>query len=209
MQYDENKLISSMENFSGAKFQWIKTNKPELLGKVVTCRTIEPRGNQFFAIFDDGSTVNTNQLNTSLLMLHGDMQPLSRAEVESISGLNRPQPSQSRRPNMENSAESTNPEPRHFQPTQNQTNVFEMFNSDERLIDLKIKISLPDQDFLKMMYTNAKDKEKFLGELSDYMFKSINKKVIQQAISSMINPNQKEKINNTGTIVNITEIHED
>ena len=84
MQYDENKLISLMENFSGSKFQWIKTDRPELLGKVVTCRNIEPRGNKFFAVFDDGSSVDTANLNRSLLMIHGDMQPLSKAEVESI-----------------------------------------------------------------------------------------------------------------------------
>lgn len=210
MSYDENKLISLMENFSGAKFQWIKTNRPEILGKVVTCRNIEPRGNRFFAIFDDGSNVDTSQLNTSLLMLHGDMQPLSMAEVESIAGPRRPVA-----PPVQNTASPANPASPIGTPQpapvakQSSTNMFEMFNSEESLIDLRVSIKLPDQDFLKMMYANAKDKETFLSELSDYVFKVINKQVVQDSISSMVVPQETARRSNSASIVNITEIHED
>lgn len=210
MAFDENKLISLMENFSGAKFQWIKTNRPELLGKVVTCRNIEPRGDRFFALFDDGSNVDTAQLNTSLLMLHGDMEPLSKAEVESIAGPRRPQTS----PNLGEPTQATSravPNQQTIQPpTQTATNMFEMFNSEESQIDLKISIKLPDQTFLKMMYANAKDKENFLSELSEYVFKMINKQVVKESISSIIIPQETLKKTTKNTpIVNITEIHED
>lgn len=214
MQFDENKLISLMENFSGAKFQWIKTNRPELLGKVVTCRNIEPRGNRFFALFDDGSSIDTSQLNTSLLMIHGDMQPLSKAEVESISGPKRPlTPPPVAAPVSTNGPSSgpiSHPNPIQPAPVQQPVaaNMFEMFNSEERSIDLQISISLPEQDFLRMMYSNAKDKDKFLSELSDYVFRAINKTVVQSSISSMVVP-QQSKPKRTGPTVNITEIHEE
>lgn len=213
MAFDENKLISLMENFSGAKFQWIKTNRPELLGKVVTCRNIEPRGDRFFALFDDGSSVDTSQLNTSLLMIHGDMQPLSKLEVEAISGPRRPPVQPRVNPTQsiasDNSSEQyADNQPRHFQPVQPQTNMFEMFNSEERKIDLQVTMNLPEQDFLKMMYSNAKDKEKFLNELSDYVFRAINKTVIQSAISDMVVPPKTQR-SKSGPTVNITEIHEE
>lgn len=212
MQFDENKLISLMENFSGAKFQWIKTNRPELLGKVVTCRNIEPRGDRFFALFDDGSSVDTSQLNTSLLMIHGDMQPLSKAEVESISGPKRPtiQPRVNQTQQMPpiSSEQYVDVQPQPFQQAQPTTNMFEMFNSEERKIDLQVTMNLPEQDFLKMMYSNAKDKEKFLSELSDYVFRAINKTVIQSAISDMVVPPKTQR-SKSGPTVNITEIHEE
>lgn len=209
MNFDENKLISLMENFSGAKFQWIKTNRPELLGKVVTCRNIEPRGSMFFAVFDDGSSVETSQLNTSLLMLHGDMQPLSKAEVESISG-----------PKQQATQTIAASQPRRTavndqitdsvtQSSSSNTNMFEMFNSEESQIDLKVSIKLPEKDFLKMMYVNAKDKDKFLNELSDYVFRVINKKVVQDSISAIVVPQEYSRRSNNAPIVNITEIHED
>lgn len=221
MNFDENKLISLMENFSGAKFQWIKTNRPELLGKLVVCRTIEPRGNKFFAVFDDGSSVDTAQLNTSLLMLHGDMQPLTRAEVESIAGPKKPiaQPIQNMTGPMGASSGPGpigNPQPQMSQPQMSQpqtpqptTNMFEMFNSEEGQIDLKISIKLPDQAFLKMMYANAKDKDAFLSELSDYVFNVINKQVVQDSIYSIIVPQETPRKSKSSSIVNITEIHED
>jgi len=81
-----------------------------------------------------------------------------------------------------------------------------MFNSEERNIDLQVTMSLPEQDFLKMMYTNAKDKEKFLSELSDYVYRAINKTVVQSAISTMVVPPQSKQ-KRTGPTVNITEIH--
>ncbi len=208
MHFDENTLISLMENFSGARFQWIKTNRPELLGKIVTCRNIEPRGNRFFALFDDGSSIDTDQLNNSLLMLHGDMEPLSRAEVESISGMNKPKHTPQVKPQVAvNQADSTS-QPQHNITQQPSINMFEMFNSEERQIDLKISISLPDQDLLKMMYSNAKDKDKFLSELSDYVFKVINKTVVQSSVSALVVPQQQVK-NERGVTVNITEIHEE
>lgn len=209
MHFDENKLISLMENFSGAKFQWIKTDRPELLGKLVTCRTIEPRGDRFFAMFDDGSSVETSQLNTSLLMLHGDMQPLTRAEVESIAGPKRPLTPPTHTTTGPIGAPNPGPIPQPFQQDQPAvSNMFEMFNSEERTIDLQISINLPEQDFLRMMYSNAKDKDKFLGELSDYVFRAINKTVVQSSIEAMVVP-QPPKLRKTGPTVNITEIHED
>jgi hypothetical protein len=214
MHFDENKLISLMENFSGAKFQWIKTNRPELLGKLVTCRNIEPKGDRFFAIFDDGSSVDTAQLNTSLLMIHGDMQPLTKAEVESISGPKRPLTPPPPAATGPIGAHGTGPigQPQNFQqappPQPTASNMFEMFNSEERNIDLQISINLPEQEFLRMMYSNAKDKDKFLGELSDYVFRAINKTVVQSSITTMVVP-QPPKQRKTGPTVNITEIHED
>lgn len=215
MQYDENKLISLMENFSGSKFQWIKTNRPELLGKVVTCRNIEPRGSKFFAMFDDGSSVDTSDLNRCLLMIHGDMQPLSKAEVESISGPRQPvtQPVQNiTGPTgtvggsgpIGKSTVIDQPQSTH----QATTSMFEMFNSEESKIDLQISIKLPSHDFLKMMYVNAKEKDTFLNELSDYVFNVINKKVVKDSIASILVPQDSNKRAVSVPTVNITEIHE-
>jgi hypothetical protein len=210
MSFDENKLISLMENFSGAKFQWIKTNRPELLGKVVTCRNIEPRGDRFFVMFDDGSSVDSSQLNTSLMMMHGDMQPLSRAEVESIAG---PKPSLTNPGATKKGpiGAQGNPSPvgNVAQPAPSASNMFDMFNSDEREISLLVNMCLPEQDFLRMMYTNAKDKDRFLSELSDYVFRAINKTVVQSAISTMVVPQTSVRPARTEPALNITEIHED
>ena len=86
----EEKLINYKQNFTGQQFQWIKTNRPELIGKVVKCRDIQAQGNKLVAIFDDGSSISADNLNKDLMMIHGDSQPMSKEEVQS---LQRPRPS--------------------------------------------------------------------------------------------------------------------
>lgn len=203
---NEERLVQLMENFSGQRFQWIKTNRPELLGKIVRCRIIEPKGNRFFAVFEDGSSVDTEQLNSSLIMLTEDMQPLSKSEVEAIAGSVK---SQSRprvqpvNPQITDSVTQSNPNQRQGSPQV--ASMFEMFDSVEREINLGVNVKMPDQNFLAMLYSNAKDKDKFMDELTDYVFNVINKKVVKDSITKMFEDPSKAK-QQSG--INFTEIHE-
>jgi hypothetical protein len=210
---DENKLISLMENFKGQKFQWVKTQRPEQLGKIVNCRMIEPRGDRFFAVFDDGSSIDTNQLNTSLMMLHGDMEPLSKAEVESISGIKRPAPTP-KQPNVYPNAV----QPEIAQPTAQpmnsapkataappKPNMFELFNSEPTQLNISLSVKLPEKKLLKMMYTSAENKDEFLAELADYLQKMINKEVITKSMADLLAPPSPRKESNR-PVVNLTEV---
>lgn len=207
---NEERLVQLMENFKGQNFQWIKTNRPELLGKTVKCRSIEPRGNRFIVLFDDGSSIDSDQLNSALFMITEDMQPLSRAEVEAIAGPTRVQPKprvQPVNPQITDSVTQSAGGPNSPQNQQSQpvSSMFEMFDSNDRDIQLGITVKLPDQDFLGMLYSNAKDKDKFMDELTDFVFRVINKKVVKESITKMFNvPTPAKK---SGEI-NFTEIHE-
>lgn len=83
---DTERLISLKENFTNQRFQWVKTNDQNLLGKVVKCKDIHPKGRGFIAVFNDGSSIPTDNLNRNLMMITEGMQPLSKAEVQAIAG---------------------------------------------------------------------------------------------------------------------------
>lgn len=216
---DENKLISLMENFQGQKFQWVKTNKLELLGKVVLCKTIEPRGDRFFAIFNDGSSIDTAQLNTSLMMLHGDMEPLSRAEVESIAGAARPtqKPAPTLSAGPVPPAEVQPQAPLPGQPVQFaraepsdavKPNMFEIFNSEPTQLTISLNVKLPEKKLLKMMYASAENKDEFLSELSLYLHKMINNQVIKKSMVDLLAPPMPKPKGQDRPSVNLTEIDE-
>lgn len=216
---DENKLISLMENFQGQKFQWVKTNKLELLGKVVLCKTIEPRGDRFFAIFNDGSSIDTAQLNTSLMMLHGDMEPLSRAEVESIAGAARPTqkpaPTLSAGPVPPAAAQPQTPPPgqsvqfARAEPNDVvKPNMFEIFNSEPTQLTISLNVKLPEKKLLKMMYASAENKDEFLSELSLYLQKMINNQVIKKSMVDLLAPPMPKPKDQDRPSVNLTEIDE-
>lgn len=214
---DENKLISLMQNFTGQKFQWIKTNNPSLLGKVVTCRTIEPKGERFFAVFDDGSTVDTSQLNTNLMLIHGDSEPLSLAEVQSIVGPKRPaantsqgQPRKIHPPEVDpihgsgNFSENTRAQSNAPSP-----NMFSLFNSEQSNLSLNLSVRLPEKKLLKLMYSSAENKDKFLSELADYLHSVINKQVIKDSVTSLLVPqNIKKEKTPSRPLINLTEVDE-
>jgi len=189
-----------MENFKGQRFQWIKTNRPELLGKIVKCKSIEPKGNTFIAVFEDGSSIYADQLNSSLFMITEDMQPLTRAEVEAISGSTRVQPKPRVQPINSQAQDSKTASDR-----PHVASMFEMFDSTDRDIQLSVTVKLPDQNFLTMLHSNAKDKDRFMDELTEYVIRVINKKVVKDSIVKMFEG--KASTQKSGEI-NFTEIHE-
>jgi len=206
--FNENELISYKQNITGESFQWIKTHNSALIGKVVKCRDVQPQGNTIVAIFDDGSSIPVSRLNNDLMMIHGDMQPLTKAEVEAINGpaQTKPMPDPQKAPVAEeivpslNGAEPTGPapsapisaHPRAEEPKKKE-NPFKMFNSDETEFTFKLNIKIPDKKLLKMMYNNAENKEEFVAQLSDYVHESLTKDVIESSLKSMLEPKAKVK----------------
>jgi len=56
-----------------------------------------------------------------------------------------------------------------------------------------------------MLHSNAKDKDKFMDELTEYVFRVINKKVVKDSITKMFETSTSTQ--RSGEI-NFTEIHE-
>jgi hypothetical protein len=151
------------------------------------------------------------------MMIHGDMQPLSRGEVEQIYGIKKesklnsviqkPQvnePVIRETPQFENPRPSVSPTP--AQPAIPKTNMFEMFNSDEAQISIGLKVKLPDKKLLKMMYSSAENKEKFLNELAEYLHSKINKQVIKESMQQVLDPVPVKK--ELKPIINFREVDE-
>jgi len=210
--FDQDRLISYKQNFTGQKFQWVKTDRPELIGKVVRCKDVEPVGNMIMAIFDDGSKMDASKINTHMLMIHGDMQPLTKDEVESIyGGVSKPQTQE--QPKVQPHSESVKTSPVNNTEQVKQAprqNMFEMFNSEDTTLTLSLNIKLPNKKLLKMMYDSSDNKEKFLEELSEYIHSLINKKVINTSVFGMLVPQVKKKSESTENVpIKFTQVDGD
>lgn len=202
--FDETKLISLKQNFTGQQFQWIKTDRPELIGKLVKCRDVQPtQDGRFTVYFDDGSKIDSAKLNSNLLMIMGETQPLTKAEVESIYPQSRPKPQPSSAPAQPSNGPIQIP-PDLSPPTQaaplksvappaQKSNMFVMFNSEPTEISIDLSVKLPEKKLLKMMYSGAENKEKFVSELADYLLEMINKKAVIDSISKMLVVPPKKK----------------
>jgi len=228
------RLISLKENFTGQQFQWIKTPDRNLLGKIVKCRDIEPKGRGFVATFNDGSSINTELLNRNLMMITEGMQPLSKSEVQAIAGP--PVPTSVPNSNETLKAGPTGSGPiqmpdnlKQFQTPPSQkitepakdkvgenpytkqtpvhaTNMFSMFNADETTLNISVSLKLPNKKLLKMMYENADNKEVFLSDLSQYVYSKINNNIVKESLKNNLVPLKKKTKTNKTTEVTITEI---
>lgn len=216
----EDQLIGYMQNFTGQKFQWIKTNKLELLGKVVTCRDVRPNGDSAIAVFDDGSSIDIKRLNNDLLMIMGDMQPLSKEEVSSI--YSPPPPVGDKKDPIQNNqtggASRVESRVQMDTPHTNTTNSgpkpnpFEMFSSEYSEFSIKMNIKLPDKKLLKLMYNNAENKQEFLEQLADYVSGSINNSIILDSLCKMLEANPSPPSKDKSKVkeeIKLTEINDD
>lgn len=210
----EEQIINYKQNFTGQTFQWVKPDDPQMLGKVVKCRDIDIYGGKIMAIFDNGSKVDIKDINRRLFMVHSDMPPLTLSEIESIypsQKTSTPPPVQPQpRVRVENH------QPENSEPTSSsssRSNPFEMFNSDAYELLLKLNIKLPNQDLLKLMYTNAKDKEEFLTQLSEHIMSMINKNIVHESLRQILDPGSKAPKGNqpkksSGTEIKLTEVND-
>jgi hypothetical protein len=202
IMFDENKLISLKQNFTNQQFQWIKTDRPELVAKVVKCRDVQPTPDgRFTVFFDDGSKVDSTKLNSNLLMIHGEVQPLTRAEVEAIYPTAKPKTPPLAAIPQASPKEREQPVPTqpHVEPVvpqarvESKPNMFVMFNSEPTNISIDLDVRLPDKKLLKMMYSGAEDKDKFVSELADYLLTQINKAAVVESINKMLVVPPKKK----------------
>lgn len=208
----EEQIINYKQNFTGQTFQWVKPDDPQLLGKVVKCRDIDIYGGKIMAVFDNGSKVDIQDINRKLFMVHSDMPPLTLSEIESIYPSQRsssPPPIQPKVHVESHQAEN----PSSQSSTAPRSNPFEMFNSDAYELLLKLNIKLPNQDLLKLMYTNAKDKEEFLTQLSEHVMSMINKNIVHESLRQILDPGSKAPKGNqpkksSGTEIKLTEVND-
>ena len=206
---DTQRLISLKENFTGQKFQWIKTNDVSLRGKIVKCKDVEPRGNMFMIYFNDGSKIEERLLNRNLMLISEGMSPLSKEEINSINGPVIPSSPSSKNegpikmpddlkqfqtPNVPPTSPETGTLSKQAKPKEKNvqtTNMFSMFNAEETLLNIQVNLKLPNKKLLKMMYENADNKETFLSDLSQYVYSKINNNVVKDSLKKTIKPSVK------------------
>lgn len=211
--YDIETLIAVKSSFQANKFQWIKTNDPNKMGKVVEVRDVVPgRNGRFIAMLSDGSQIDTDMVSSNLMMITDGQDPLSFDEIRSInyipslseevqvskdiptefvdeikSQVPAPQPILSGQPAQIVQA------PSKFQVDVDPGDLFGMFSLEDTDLNLSVKIKLPSKTLLKMMYQNSKNKEDFLTKLSNYINNNVTVDAIKKTMKKALAGDTKKK----------------
>lgn len=165
----------------------------------------------YYAKLSDGIAIETSALDNVLMRIHEDQQPLSKAEVLSIyqepsldvDAISKDLPinneiiDNTKSNNLINKPiselnklksidfENSEPLPNN-ENALNDFDLFGMFEVKDTQISLKLNIKLPNKNLLKMMLTNAQDKDEFTSKLSNYINNNISLDSVNLAVCKLL-----------------------
>ena len=189
--------------YLGKSYQWTRPINNEAVGDVVRIVDVKMRGDMVIAVFNAGTPVNIDLINNHLQPYSG-MDPAMPPPVSEMPGQQNPIPipedlkqyeslnQQQQQP--ANAISFSSPQQQQVQPTmppvKKKSELFALFQSEEKNINIPLRIKMPDIALVKMMYNNAADKDKFLGELAEYIIDGITVETAKEAMSTILTDEQ-------------------
>ena len=151
----------------GKMFQWVRPINNEQVGEIVRVTNVRQKGEIIVAEFSSGTPVNVIMLQTYLTPYNNEEPALLQDKVSTVK--NEQVKPQKKANSVDESEE-----------------VFKHFNAVETKLDLKLVLKIPDMALVKMMYKNAADGDKFLTDMSKYIYKHISTDSIKQSVKAML-----------------------
>ena len=175
--YDIDALAQTRDFIMGKDYQWVNTPDDSKLSTVTKVIDVFSRGGLMAVKLEDGSVVSLDELNSKLMAIMDGQAPLTKGECMSIRG-----------PVVDPSkpkAEAVQPQPLQQAPIVIQPKsigIFEMFATEESLLNLNLRVNLPALNLLKMMYKSSQNKSEFLTELANHINNQITADHIKDAL---------------------------
>ena len=214
IQYKFKKKFGNMNNhneamvqrykqqYFGKMYKWSRPINGEEVGDIVRVVDVKQKGDMIMLIFNSGSPLNLSLIDSYL-------QPMPDEQPEPSAYANGMQDNNPIIPIPEELKEYTSPKisfagadvPKQQMqqaaaiPVKKKSDMFALFQSEEKEINLPLKIKIPDITLVKMMFNNAADKDTFLTELAEYVISGINVETVKSAMSNILCDNvlQEEK----------------
>jgi len=192
MDNNFNKIIDSFkEKYVGTNWQWINKKGKINPGTVSAIVDVVQKGQIYFAVFDNDERVNVEYLKD--FVVHSEDEPSDDNQFISNETIgapnNKSEKPKDKKPVSASKRTATAPTPTVVEKSD--ANMFKMFESVKRDLNLKLNIELPEIKLLKMMFKNANDSVEFLEQLSKYVLKYINESEVQDALVKILDPGSK------------------
>jgi hypothetical protein len=177
MENSDSLLESYKQQYLGKTYQWVRPINNEEVGDIVRVVNVKkvpggPSGAMYMLVFHAGTPVNLELIGHHLTP-HNDPSepPVLKTPLASEPAAAQGEP------------QFHAPE----QAPQKKSDIFALFEAEEKSISMSLKLKMPDIALLKMMYKNAADKDKFLGEVAAYVISSVTPDVIKESIEALLN----------------------
>jgi hypothetical protein len=175
--YDIDALAQTRDFIMGKDYQWVNTPDDTKISTVTRVVDVFSRGGLMAVKLADGMVVSLDDLNTRLMAIMDGQEPLTKAECMSIRG-------PIIDPIKPDTTQAATPVPAQVvvQPNPKSAGIFEMFATEESLLNLNLRVNLPSLNLLKMMYKSSQNKSEFLTELATHINNQITADHIKDAL---------------------------
>ncbi len=175
--YDIDALAQTRDFIMGKDYQWVNTPDDTKISTVTRVVDVFSRGGLMAVKLADGMVVSLDDLNTRLMAIMDGQEPLTKAECMSIRG-------PIIDPVKPDTTQAVSPVPAQVvvQPNPKSAGIFEMFATEESLLNLNLRVNLPSLNLLKMMYKSSQNKSEFLTELATHINNQITADHIKDAL---------------------------
>jgi len=163
--YDIDALAQTRDFIMGKDYQWVNTPDDKKIATVTKVIDVFNRGGFIVAKLEDGAVVSLDELNTRLMAIMDGQEPLTKAECLSIRG----PVIDPAKPNVQAAPIEQSQPKAEIKPAQPTAGIFEMFATEESLLNLNLRVNLPSINLLKMMYKSSQNKSEFLTELAKHI----------------------------------------
>ena len=174
--YDIDALAQTRDFIMGKDYQWVNTPDNTKMSTITKVVDVFSRGGLMAVKLADGSSISLEELNTKLMAIMDGQEALTKAECMSIRGPVIDPTSTEALPKV------SQPVQAEVQATLKSAGIFEMFATEESLLNLNLRVNLPSLNLLKMMYKNSQNKSEFLTELANHINNQITADHIKDAL---------------------------
>lgn len=199
-QQNDALLANYKRQYFGKVYQWVRPINNETPGEIVRVVDVKLRGDMVLLVFNSGTPINVDLAETYLKKVSDSFDPPADATTvnpqqsggpidipEDLKSYTTPKQPISFSDTPQGNAQQVHQEMQST-PVKKKQDLFAMFQSEEKEINLPITVKMPDIALVKMMYQNASDKDVFLAELSEYIIESISVDVAKNAIRTVLDP---------------------
>ena len=188
------------QQYFGKTYKWLRAMDGAEMGELVRVTDIKYKEGQYFLVFHSGVP-----LQIGLIGMYLEEQPGEYEYEPMTSGANQGNTieipaelrefqshvNESALPNqVANPAEALmgvrNVQQQVATRPPVKADIFAMFNTDFKSINMPVSIKMPDIELIKMMFANAADKNSFLNDFAEYVLTSINADAVTVAIKTML-----------------------
>lgn len=187
----KNILENLKERYLGTNWNWLVNKGKSKAGDITKVTDVQFKNGMYFLIFNNGAKINVDVIKDFIVPTKKEPTVVdSKSNKGKIEVPDHLKPDSADKKQEDESISSVVDQSDFNKEStpgnSSASDIFDMFDTVERDLNIKIKMKLPEIKLLKLMFKNSTDSVEFLNKLSSYVLSYIKEDNIQEALLKLL-----------------------